>query len=311
MSFVRVKPLSWAFGEILTSAQMNTLDTDHANAVDGLGGGTYNPTAQLFIDAGVTATPLRVGGTFQTAGFLATGTAQFNGGAAYTVGTYQVASGATFQANSGSTITFNAQLNMNHNLVVDATHAFTALGSGNSFQGGTTFTGSAFYDIASGSTLRCASGGTISVLAGGQILCASNTTIQSGGSLILSSGSSGSVNSAMTLGGAGRIIPRVITTGLDATITFNASTATKAGDFFKVTTHTATRAWTLTTTGASTNDVVVVSVTESASSSFYIEVKNDGGTNILVLRNASGDAWLAAFYYDGAAWSILWRVIKP
>lgn len=33
--FTRVRPLGWAFGEILTSAQMNTLDTDHANSVDG------------------------------------------------------------------------------------------------------------------------------------------------------------------------------------------------------------------------------------------------------------------------------------
>lgn len=30
MSFSRVKPSGWAFGEILTSAQMNLLDTDHS-----------------------------------------------------------------------------------------------------------------------------------------------------------------------------------------------------------------------------------------------------------------------------------------
>lgn len=37
MSFTRAKPLGWAFGEILTSAQMNALDTDHANAIDKTG----------------------------------------------------------------------------------------------------------------------------------------------------------------------------------------------------------------------------------------------------------------------------------
>jgi hypothetical protein len=34
VSFTRVKPSGWAFGEKLTSAQLNTLDTDHANSVD-------------------------------------------------------------------------------------------------------------------------------------------------------------------------------------------------------------------------------------------------------------------------------------
>jgi len=34
MAISKVKPSGWAFGEILTSAQMNTLDTDHAKAVD-------------------------------------------------------------------------------------------------------------------------------------------------------------------------------------------------------------------------------------------------------------------------------------
>src|SRR5688572_30510196 len=34
MSFTRVKPAGWSFGEKLTSTQMNSLDTDHAAAVD-------------------------------------------------------------------------------------------------------------------------------------------------------------------------------------------------------------------------------------------------------------------------------------
>lgn len=34
MSFARVHTLGWGFGEKLTSAQMNTLDIDHSNAVD-------------------------------------------------------------------------------------------------------------------------------------------------------------------------------------------------------------------------------------------------------------------------------------
>lgn len=49
MSFSRAKPAGWAFGEILTSAQQNQLDIDHANAIDGVDGGTYNLAAPLTI----------------------------------------------------------------------------------------------------------------------------------------------------------------------------------------------------------------------------------------------------------------------
>lgn len=50
MSFSRVKVSGWAFGEVLTSAQMNALDEDHAEAIDGVGGGTYTVTAPLTIE---------------------------------------------------------------------------------------------------------------------------------------------------------------------------------------------------------------------------------------------------------------------
>ena len=39
--FARIKPLGWGFQELLTSGQMTQLDIDHANAVDGVGGGDY------------------------------------------------------------------------------------------------------------------------------------------------------------------------------------------------------------------------------------------------------------------------------
>lgn len=39
--FARIKPLGWGFQELLTSGQMTQLDLDHANAVDGAGGGDY------------------------------------------------------------------------------------------------------------------------------------------------------------------------------------------------------------------------------------------------------------------------------
>lgn len=47
MSFSRVNVLGWAFGETLTSAQMNAIDINTSRAVDGFAGGTYNPSAGL------------------------------------------------------------------------------------------------------------------------------------------------------------------------------------------------------------------------------------------------------------------------
>lgn len=49
MGFSRVKPGSWAFGERLASGELNALDTDHANAIDGVAGGTYNPSNPIII----------------------------------------------------------------------------------------------------------------------------------------------------------------------------------------------------------------------------------------------------------------------
>jgi hypothetical protein len=47
MTFSRVNPGGWAMFEVLTSSQMNTLDINHSNALDGAGGGVYTPTATL------------------------------------------------------------------------------------------------------------------------------------------------------------------------------------------------------------------------------------------------------------------------
>ncbi|UOF77279.1 long tail fiber proximal subunit [Caudoviricetes sp.] len=47
MTLVNPKPLGWAFGEILTSAQMNSFGTQIIRAVDGTGGGAYTLAAPL------------------------------------------------------------------------------------------------------------------------------------------------------------------------------------------------------------------------------------------------------------------------
>ena len=44
---VRANSLGWAFLEVLTSAQMNAIDINVTNAIDGDGGGTYAPSSPL------------------------------------------------------------------------------------------------------------------------------------------------------------------------------------------------------------------------------------------------------------------------
>jgi hypothetical protein len=50
MTLSNPKPLGWAFGEILTSAQMNSFGTQIIRALDGTGGGAYTLAAPLSID---------------------------------------------------------------------------------------------------------------------------------------------------------------------------------------------------------------------------------------------------------------------
>lgn len=55
MTFSRVNPLGWALFELLTSAQMNELDTDVSNALDGADGGLYTPSDTLELDGSANA----------------------------------------------------------------------------------------------------------------------------------------------------------------------------------------------------------------------------------------------------------------
>src|SRR5690242_15870493 len=78
MSFARVKLAGWAFGEILTSAQMNALDTDHSNAIDGAGGGDSSPTAVI----GIKGKGLSVGKALGDDTYFSTANAKWAGAVA-------------------------------------------------------------------------------------------------------------------------------------------------------------------------------------------------------------------------------------
>ena len=67
MTFVRANPPGWALFELLTSSQMNILDSQIPYAIDGLDGGAYSPTATIELDgSGITGPTLKLedGSTF-------------------------------------------------------------------------------------------------------------------------------------------------------------------------------------------------------------------------------------------------------
>lgn len=66
MTFARVKPSGWVEPDPITAAQINQLDIDHANAIDGAGGGAYAPSDPLDIggDGLIVSGPLVVTGSF-------------------------------------------------------------------------------------------------------------------------------------------------------------------------------------------------------------------------------------------------------
>src|SRR6478735_5664868 len=73
MAFTRVKPGDWAVGEKLLSSQMNQLDTDHAKAVDGAGGGTYPLSAPIILQGPGGGTALQVTGDLEVTHAIQTG----------------------------------------------------------------------------------------------------------------------------------------------------------------------------------------------------------------------------------------------
>lgn len=97
MTFARVKPGDWAFGERLTSAQENQLDINASRAVDGYAGGTYTPTDPIVIN----------GDGLQTSVVPATGNAVTN--KTYVDGLIAKSHGAQFGL-SGSAVTIGSKL---------------------------------------------------------------------------------------------------------------------------------------------------------------------------------------------------------
>jgi len=63
MSFLPLKAGGWAFGEVLTSAQMNQLNTDFPFAIDGRSGGTYTPSGDIRLNSIILSASGQISGT--------------------------------------------------------------------------------------------------------------------------------------------------------------------------------------------------------------------------------------------------------
>lgn len=143
MTLTNPKPLGWAYGERLTSAQMNSIGSQLPYAVDGNAGGTYAPSAPIIIGgSGVTltggingsvavATNVTAGGNI-TAGTVSAATLASTG--ALTVATTAAITGSLLSnrlrfttavgpdANTTLTIGTSAQIIVATNLTADRTY---------------------------------------------------------------------------------------------------------------------------------------------------------------------------------------------
>lgn len=114
------------------------------------------------------------------------------------------------------------------------------------------------------------------------------------------SGETDDLESIVTCVGAGRIIPSFVN-GADADTTYLLSGGCSV---IRITSSiTATRVYTLSNTGASAGDEVMIYCESSFSTSFQITVKNGAGTTIGTVGNAGtlNGTW-ATFVHNGTVW---------
>ena len=108
MTFARAKPAGWTDNvDTITATQLNTIDTNVSNALDGAGGGAYSPATVLEVD----------GAGIRTDELLLDGSVDLESGA-----DIDVQSGATIGFASGSTL----QVDSTATMTVDTVPTFTA-----------------------------------------------------------------------------------------------------------------------------------------------------------------------------------------
>ena len=108
MTFTRAKPAGWTDNvDTITATQMNQIDTNQSNALDGAAGGAYTPAAEVEIDgAGIRSDNVEIDGTLE---IETGGTLETQSGSTLTVATGTTAD-ITLDANSQVQTDFGASI---------------------------------------------------------------------------------------------------------------------------------------------------------------------------------------------------------
>lgn len=142
MTFSKIQPTGWAENQKLLSSEMNDLDTDHANAIDGAGGGAYTLTGPLSIDGDDIA--LGAGTDVIEIGDTSAVTLAIEATTSFGTGVTIASGGATIAGNS--TISGNLTLNGTGALSVTGNATIgNASGDAHSITGTTTVNGPVVY----------------------------------------------------------------------------------------------------------------------------------------------------------------------
>ena len=331
----KAEPLGYSFGQKLPSAHQNHLQDELVKAIDGAGGGTYNPSNPIILGGD----GLNMAGPFVVSG---AGSADFNGVAVTFNATSTVLFVNGFECDAGSTsivgdlnvngaqLTVAAESFFNDTVHIGANDDFTmASGTGTAdFFGGTVtiseaggfqvgggvpadFNGTVDFnatvdlnagvDFAAASVVTFAAGSDLDGSVELGLTCTGGMSFASGGTLAIAAGAELQISGILREQGAGRTVYRRYNLP-----TTNATVSIADGTLFIVPALPGGGAiYTLATTGAQTGDVVCFSAFANTS-------VNIGGVGPWNLRNnTSGDTPAVWFYFDGSVWQTLDVSVTP
>ena len=314
----RANALNWGFNEKLTSAQINAIDSQLPYAIDGNAGGLYAPSSVISIGgSGIQITgpaefqgnvvidnlgstnSLSVGGNIGVGGvFNSTGSANFSGTAT------QFAEG--WESATGKTCTVLGDMGVgtdNGNELTVWAHAY--LNGDATFIAGKTVTFNEAFAVAIGKVSDWG-GGYTQVSSTGIYVSGTGTaqidgTSSFGDAMTIASTAPVSLASAITPTGDGHIKKRIFI-GSDANITVGVAGVANVGDDVVVPAFSASRTWTLTSTGAAEGDEVEFTA-RALTGAFTLTIQNDSAVPLVVLQNStSGDRSSARFIFTSGAW---------
>lgn len=296
MTLTKANVLGFGFNEKLTSDQVNHLQDELVKALDGAGGGTYAPTD-----------PIIIGGD----GLAVTTT--FSAGSATVTGPLSVIGTSTLAVTEFTdTVTVDVALVIGTGGVIDVDSGAITLAAAGfqvgggipaEFNGATTFNADATFaagqDVLFNEGFVVATGkatdwGAAAVqISDTGILAAVGTNVQLDGTVALSG--------VLTPSGAGHVRsrPAVALANADATLGIADS------DVFIVPNISAARIYTLTSTGASNGDRILINAI--AATGFTATIVDDSAVTITAMQSTIGNIEVAEFMMVSGAWRVVDR----